>query len=230
MREWLLQDRALMRALRQRSPPFFQRLRLLMHQLREKDSHFIELHRDEDPLIKMLRKLIYKLSDDDPQFYKKLRSLMLKIRESENDPQLEAKLGFWIATIREQDPGLCEKLTTLMREIGNRDVFFIEKLRLRILTRIKRSLAAEPSDTTDIADLYEKAHAEGIDMEVEDYYYKEIYKRDKGGVRELPKVPWLELDLRLAVASNYDEKKKNGKANRTSPQKRTERQKNQSKP
>lgn len=67
-------------------------------------------------------------------------------------------------------------------------------------------------------------------MEVEDYYYKEIYKRDKGGVRELPKVPWLELDLRLAVASNYDEKKKNGKANRTSPQKRTERQKNQSKP
>lgn len=128
-----------------------------MHQLREKDSHFIELHRDEDPLIKMLRKLIYKLSDDDPQFYKKLRSLMLKIRESENDPQLEAKLGFWIATIREQDPGLCEKLTTLMREIGNRDVFFIEKLRLRILTRIKRSLAAEPSDTTDIADLYRES-------------------------------------------------------------------------
>ena len=110
VRERLLQDRVFMRDLRQSSPPFFQRLRSLMHKLREDDSRFIEFNKGKLPLIEMLRSLIREQSEDDPQFYDKLRSLMHTIRESENDPQFYDKLGLVISTIRKRDPKLCEKL------------------------------------------------------------------------------------------------------------------------
>jgi hypothetical protein len=229
VREWLLQDRALMRALRQRNPPFFQRLRSLMRKLREDDPRFIELNSGQSPIIELLRSLIRKFSKDDPQFYGKLRSLMYKLRESENDPQFYEQLTLFISTIREQDPKLYEKLALLTRAIGGRSFDFIEKLRLPIRTAMKLSLAKEPLDTTFIHNMYEKAHREKID-EDEDYYYKEIYKKYKGNVKEQPNVPQRELDLLLAVASSYDELKKNeSEADSTDRQKRTGRQKKPSK-
>jgi hypothetical protein len=62
--------------------------------------------------------------------------------------------------------------------------------------------------------------------EDEDYYYKKIYEKYKRNVKEQPDVPQRELDFLLAVASSYDELKKNdSEADSTDRQKRTGRQK-----
>jgi hypothetical protein len=235
VRERLLQDRAFMRDLRQSSPPFFQRLRSLMRKLRENDPHFIELHKGEFLLINVLRSLIRELSKDDPLFHDKLRSLMRALRESENDPQFYEKWGSLITAIRKRDPKLCKKLTLLMRAIGGRDFFFIEKLRLRIPTRMKLSLAIEPTDTKDIGDIYELAQNEKNRKKKAHYVQelrrisKENYRRYQG-VKELPTVSWLELQLRRAIASYYlEELKKSSEAKRTHRQKHTDKQKTQSK-
>ena len=122
-----------------------------------------------------------------------------------------------------------------MDAIGGRDFFFIEKLRLRILTHMKLSLAIEPIDTKDIGDIYEKAKNEK-DRKKKAHYVqelrrisKEAYRRYQG-VKELPTVSWLELGTRRAIASYYrEELKKSSQANRTHRQKRIDKQKNQSK-
>jgi hypothetical protein len=229
VRERLLRDRALMRKLRQSSPPFFERLRSLMRRLRESDPRYVKLNNGQPPLTELLRSSIHEFGKDDPQFYTKLRSLMRTLRESENDPQFYEQLKLLTSTIREQDPELSEKLAVLKRAIGGRSFGFIEQLRLPITTSIKLSLAKEPLDTTFIHDMYQKAHLEKIDDD-EDYYYKEIYKKYKRNVKEQPDVPQRELDFLLSVASSYDELKKNdGEADSTDRQKRTRRQKKPSK-